>query len=494
MKSILTAVSVFILFATSAQKKTDPAKIFDAYVAASMPQWKVPGLSVAVVKNGQVILTKGYGVAEIGKPEPFTASTVAICASTTKAMTAVCMGMLVDERRVHWNDKVSDVYPALKLKDAQATAQITIRDLLTHNAGLGNGDLLRINRYSNDSIIYRMRFMEPAYSLRSSFIYQNLMYIVAGEVIHHLTGKSWEDFITERLFRPLGMRHTYALSSHIAPAEKRMALHYLSPDSVVQGIDYEQYGASAAGSVWSNAEDMSKWMLFLLDSTKTAGKPLLKPQTYTELFKPQVMGQTYPTAALVKHHWDTYGLGWFQHDYKGRILQYHTGSLPGATAIIGLVPEENFGVYVFGNLDHAELRHALMYKAIDLFCFNDNSRDYSKEFFTLYSGINASNKAQQAKTDSSRMLNTHPTLALKEYAGIYENELYGTATVNLKNDTLHLKMRGERQFILDHWHYDTFKGKANDSWVRPIMTQFSLNPVGKIEQFSMAGSVYKKKG
>lgn len=200
MKFLLPIVNLLFSLLTSAQKRTqknlDAAKIFDAYITASMPQWKVPGLSVAVVKGGNVFLLKGYGVADINKGEPVTTTTAAICASTTKAMTAVCMAMLVDEGKVSWNDKVSDVYPALKLKDPQMTAQITIRDLFTHNAGLGNGDVLWINRYPIDSIIYRMRFMEPAYSLRSSFIYQNLMYIVAGEVIHKLSGKPWQDFIT----------------------------------------------------------------------------------------------------------------------------------------------------------------------------------------------------------------------------------------------------------------------------------------------------------
>lgn len=497
MRPLLTVFAAVLTFALQAQKKLqksfDPVSKFDEYVSASMPQWKVPGLSVAVVQGGRVVFQKGFGVAELGKTEPFTRSTLAVCASTTKAMTAVCMGMLVDEGKVRWDDKVSDVYPALKLKDPEATAQITVKDLFTHNTGLGNADLLWVNRYSTDSIIRQMRYIEPAYSLRSSFIYQNLMYIVAGEVIHKISGKTWEDFITERLFKPLNMHHTHALFSRLQPSEKRITPHFMYPDSTVHPIFYSAYEVGAAGGVWSTAEDVSKWMLFLLDSTKVTGKALLKPETYAELFKPQVMGEPYPTAAIVRHHWDTYGLGWFQHDYKGKMLQYHTGSLDGATAIVGLLPEENFGVYVFENLDHAELRHALLYKAIDLFCFNDDSRDYSKEMFALYNGFAAQRKAALRKLDSSRVANTHPTLSFKEYTGRYENETYGPVTVTLEKDSLRMQFPGELRFVLNHWHYDTFKAQPQYNWWDPFIAQFSLNPRGKVDNLNLDGIVYRKK-
>lgn len=493
LKILLPAFLFLLCLAAPAQKKTDPVKIFDAYVSASMPQWKIPGLSIAIVKNGKVVLQKGYGETEKGTGQPFTASTVAVCASTTKAMTAVCMALLVDDGKVSWDDKVSAVFPAFQLKDVNASSQITIRELFTHNTGLGNADLLWVNRYSNDSVIRQMRYIEPAYPLRSSFIYQNLMYLVAGEVIHHLSGKTWQDFITERLFKPLGMKHTYALFSRIAPEEKRITPHFIYPDSVVRAIHYPPYEVGAAGGVWSTAEDMSKWMLFMLDSTKIAGSAMLKAQTYSELFKPQVMGSPYPTAALIRHHWDTYGLGWFQHDYKGRILQYHTGSLDGATAITGLVPEEGFGIYIFGNLDHAELRHALLYKAIDLFCFNDNARDYSKEFFTLYGGFAAAARAEAAKADSGRVAGTHPSIALKEYAGHYENEIYGRLTVLLEKDSLLLSTPGDLRFRLGHWHYDTFKAQANYNWWLPELLQFFLTTGGKIGSLNFWGNVYKRK-
>lgn len=471
----------------------DKASLFNQYISAAMPLWKIPGMSVVVVKDGKVAFTKGYGVAQLGKGEAFTPNTASICASTTKAMTAVCMAMLVDEGKVKWSDKVADVYPALKLKDAYANSEVTIKDLFTHNAGLGNGDFLWELRYNTDEIIRRMRYIEPSYSMRSSFEYQNLMYIVAGEVIHALSGKSWEDFITERLFKPLSMNRTYALYSRLDKSQPHIATHLLSPDSVVQRIDYPLSNIGAPGGVWSTAEDMGKWLLFLLDSTKLNGKALLKPETYAQLFRPQALADGYTTQAVVKPHWNTYGLGWFQHDYRGGMLQYHTGSLPGAVAIAALIPEQQFGIYIFENLDHAELRHALVYKAIDLWCFGDNSRDWSKELFTLYADLHKKDEARKDERKKQRVTSTKPSLQLTAYTGSYESELYGPVTVSLVKDSLQLQFPGDNLVRLSHWHYDTFLGKSNNAWEGDWWMQFFLNRDGKVGELNVDGIVYKKK-
>lgn len=328
--------------------------------------------------------------------------------------------------------------------------------------------------------------------MRASFEYQNLMYIVAGEVIHTVSGKTWEDFITERLFKPLGMNRTYALFSRLDKTQPHIATHFLSPDSVAQPINYLGYDIGAPGSVWSTAEDMGKWLLFLLDSTRLNGKALLKPGTYAELFRPQALADGYPTQAIVKPHWNTYGLGWFQHDYRGEMLQYHTGSLSGAVAIAALIPEQHFGVYVFENLDHAELRHALMYKAIDLWCFGDNSRDWSKELFALYADLYKKGEAKKEERKKQRVLATKPSLLLTNYTGTYENELYGKVAVSLVNDSLRLEFQGDKIVRLAHWHYDTFLGKSNNWWEGDWWAQFFLNRDGKVEELNADGIIYKR--
>ncbi|MCU0393845.1 MAG: beta-lactamase family protein, partial [Thermoflexibacter sp.] len=202
------------------------ATIFDKYIQEGLAMWQTPGLSVVVVKNGEIVLKKGYGVQNIADNVPYTTSTLSTCASTTKAMTAVCMSMLIDEGKIKWTDKVSDILTEFKLSNPYVTEEITVKDLFTHNTGLGNADLLWVFGYSREEILKRMSYVPMAYSLRSSFVYQNLMYITAGEVIRKVSGKSWEDFVMERLFTPLGMTNTYASYSKIPATAAKTSSHH----------------------------------------------------------------------------------------------------------------------------------------------------------------------------------------------------------------------------------------------------------------------------
>lgn len=483
----------------SAQKtsKATVANQFDAYIQNAMQLWKTPGLSIVVVKDNHVVFKKGYGVRDIGKQDAFDTSTISICASTTKAMTAVCMGMLVDEGKINWDDKVSDVYPALKLYDNYANNEITVKDLFTHNTGLGNGDLLWVFDYSMDTIIHQMRYMKPAYSFRSSFIYQNLMYMVAGEVIHEVSGKPWDEFIKERLFQPLGMTNTYASYKKSSGVSNRITPHFMYEDSAIKTIPYiDSKTVDAAGGVWSSAEDINKWMLFMLDSAKVNGKRLLKPETYAQLFTPQAMvskNEFYPTQELTHPHWTTYALGWFQEDYKGKMVQFHTGSLDGAVAIIGLIPDEHFGVYIFANMDHTEIRHALMYKAMDTWVFNDNKNDWSKDLYKLYVDRAANAKKEDKEQDAKRILNTKPSLELSAYTGMYTNEIYGDAKIVLHGDSLVLQFPNNVNLFLSHWHYDTFLAKFERDWYGKDLLQFNINTEAKAGGFSFSGIDYNKK-
>ncbi|HWB25861.1 MAG TPA: serine hydrolase [Chitinophagaceae bacterium] len=499
MRKYIIAALTLICLKGIAQKKLplNNSDVFDRYVDSALQLWKTPGLSVAVVKDGSVVFKKGYGVTELGKPAPFTTSTLSMCASTTKAMTAVCMGMLVDEGKISWSDKVSDVYPALKLYDNYANSEMTVLDLFTHNTGLGNADWLWVEGYPLDTIINKMRLIKPAYSFRSSFIYQNLMYMIAGEVIRKVSGKPWDEFIKERLFTPLGMVHTYPNYAASVNEPSHITPHFMYDDSVVKPIQYiETKGIDAAGGVWSCADDINKWLLCLLDSTKINGTRLLKPETYTMLFTPHSMvtpEEFYPTARLTKPHWTTYGLGWFQEDYRGKMVNFHTGSLDGAVAICGLINDEHFGIYIFSNRDHTELRHALMYKAMDLWVFNDNSNDWSAKMFAMYKALNDTARKHEKDFEAKRVLNTQPSLGLKEYAGTYSNELYGDAWVKLEGDSLTLSFPNNINVKLSHWHYNTFLGKFDYQWYGKDWLTFNIDVNGKVSSFNFMGMTYGKK-
>lgn len=506
-KSIISLLSlllvVFFSFAQNKGTKETPLQaaqlpsIFDKYIQEGITTWKTTGLSVVVVKNGEVVLKKGYGVQHSTEKTPYTTATLSTCASTTKAMTAVCMSMLVDEGKVKWTDKVSDILTEFKLSDPFVTEQITIKDLFTHNTGLGNADLLWVFGYSRAEILKRMPSIPLSYSLRSSFIYQNLMYITAGEVIRKVSGKTWEDFMTERLFKPLGMTNTYASYSTIPASAAKATPHYKDKDDngAIKPIPYlYSDNIGATGGVWSCADDMSKWLKFLQDSTKVNGNRLLKAETFANLFKPHslISGEFYPTTRLTKPNWTTYGLGWFQHDYRGKMIQFHTGSLAGLVAIAGMIPDEKIAIYVFGNLDHSEIRHALVYKAFDLWVFNDNKNDWSNDFFKLYQDIETKANQSEASELSKRVPNTKSSLPLASYVGTFTNETYGKAAIELKDNALLLKFPNQIYYALQHWHYDTFLGNCLHWWMGKAMIPFALDTEGKVSGFSLYGINYSK--
>lgn len=473
-----------------------PAAVFEAFVQHELARWQTPGLSVAVVKDGQIVFNKGYGLRELGKPDLFETNTLAEAASTTKAMTALCMALLVEEGKVRWTDKVAAVYPDFELFDPYLTKEITVRDLFTHNAGLGNADFLWYgNTLSQDEIVRKLRYLKPAYSLRGSYTYQNIMYLVAGKVIEKLSGQTWENFMVDRIFKPLGMNRSFPSFAYAQTASNRTSQHFAIQDTVhvipLASVDR----IPPAGAVWTCADDMAKWMLFLLDSTKVRqGKRLIQPASFAELFKPQAIIPSemfYPTAQLTKPNWTTYGLGWFQQDYRGKMIQFHTGSIDGAVALVGLIPDAHVGICVFANLDHAELRHALLYTALDLWAFGDNKRDWGTEIFDLYKKSRDEAKQKELEKASKKVLGTKPSLSLAGYAGNYADPLYGRAKVEYKNNVLRLTIN-ELNLYLEHWHYDTFKGHYEQRWVGNEWVQFSLDADGKVSAMTLPNMRFQK--
>lgn len=462
---------------------------FEAYITKGMKDWEIPGLAVTVVKDGKVLLAKGYGVRELGKPDPVNAQTLFACASTTKAMVAACMGMLVDEGKVNWDDAVYKHLPEFQLYDPYVTRELRIRDLFIHNSGVGNADFLwSVMNISTEEVMHRMRNVEPSYSLRSGFIYQNIFYVAAGEIIKKLSGKPWHQFISERIFQPLSMNHTVPLLREVKDVNQTKP-HYKIEGTitVIEHTSADQVGA--AGSVWSCAEDISKWVLCMLDSSKYAGGRLLSAKTWAEIFKPQTLvpaTQFYPTAQLTKPNWTTYGLGWFQHDYKGKKVNFHTGSLAGAIAMNAQLPEEKLGIYIFGNYDHAELRHALIYKAFDLFALGGN-RDWNAELLILYKNIAAGNEKKQRDFEAQRVLNTTPTLSLEAYAGKYIHPLYGELIITTENGQLRAEGNNFIKATLEHWHYDIFRGWFDKKWYGKGNLTFILGTDGKIAKANFAG-------
>ncbi|MFD2569165.1 serine hydrolase [Spirosoma soli] len=504
MKSLLSCLwllvcSVQLLFSQSRKPvSADPVARYDAYVQQAVNDWKVPGLTVTVVKGGKVLLKKGYGVREVGKADAVNTQTLFAMASTTKAMTAACLGMLVDEGKLRWDDPVTDYLPDFQLYDPAVTRELRVRDLLIHNTGVGNADFLWASmQISSDEILRRIRLVKPTYSFRSSFIYQNIMYLAAGKVVEKVSGMPWERFMRTRIFEPLGMRRTQALFREVTDLNRAKPHVEISDTIRVMNSPTEEGLVDAigpAGSVWSCPDDLTAWMQCMIDSGRYDGKRLLKPITWAELFKPQTIvtdAQFYPTQQLTHPSWKTYGLGWFQHDYRGQRVNFHTGSLTGMVAIHGQLPSHKLAVYVQSNLDHAELRHALMYRAFDEFALGVN-HDWSAEFRQLYGGFRQQAKTAERRVDSARVMNTKPTLPITAYIGSYADPLYGKVEVTMQEGKLRLSLNSVLTGRLDHWHYDTFRLTYDQFWNGADPVTFSLDAQGKVAKLRWGGAELMK--
>lgn len=479
----------------SAQQARFNARDFDRYVQEAVSDWEVPGLAVAVVRGDELLFEKGYGVLELGEERATDAHTLFAIGSTTKAMTAASIAMLADEGKLKLDDRVTDHLPWFRLKDPYVTREVRVRDLLTHNAGLGNADFLWYEQdRSTQDIVRALRWVEPAYSFRDGFIYQNIMYATAGEVIEAVSGLSWGEFIRRRILEPLEMDATVTTLAETTSLENVGRPHYRI-DGTIEVIENASVDpVAAAGSIWSSVHDMSKWLRFLLAGGVTPdGERLLSEAAYAELFEPRSfvgLDSFYPTARLTKPRWRTYGLGWFQADYEGRAVDFHTGSIDGMVAIAGLIRDEGIGVYVLGNLDHAEVRHALMYRVFDLFD-PDEPRDWSTDLKAMYDDLASQGQAAATTAREARVEDTRPSLPLGQYAGTYADPLFGTVEVELANGKLSVAY-GHQQARLEHWHFDTFEGAWEARWRGRPRWQFEVGPQGTIDAVRMGAARFTR--
>jgi CubicO group peptidase (beta-lactamase class C family) len=492
---------ITLLVATAALATTAAAQrpdwdAFDRWVSQGVADWQVPGLAVAVVKDDSVVFSRGYGLQRRGGAARVDDHTRFAIGSTTKAMTALALLMLQDEGKVRLDDPVVRYLPTLQLSDPVMTRELTVRDLLTHHTGLPGADLLWSGGdYSTAEVIRRMRFLRPATSFRNSYHYQNVQYAMAGEVVRAVAGIPWERFVAERIHRPLGMGETVSLLSQLAGAPNVAAPHMIL-DGVVTPIENRSVDpVAAAGSVWSSVHDMAKWMRFVLDSGRVGGRRLVSEAGFTDWLSAQVVvpqPDFYPTRTLTRPHHVNYGLGWFLHDYRGKSVAMHTGSIDGQIAIIGLVPDQRLGVYVLGNLDHAELRHAILHRVLDLYA-GGAMRDWSAEFRKLYGGLEEQGKAAEARRMAAQVKGTRPSLDLARYAGTYADSLYGDVTVEHRDGRLRVAFGKGFTGWLSHFHYDTFLVRWDDKRAGQGMLTFVLNAAGQPAAIELLGTRFARR-
>lgn len=481
-----------------AAQAADPVVTFDALAARARVDWGVPGMAVALVKDGKVLLAKGYGVREQGRPETVDADTLFAAGSTTKAMTVVAIATLVDEGKLGWDDPVRKYIPELRFGDGHLSDSLTVRDLLTHHTGMQNTDYLwATGDQSWKQILAKLPLISPKAPERSRFEYQNVMYGIAGDLVGRVAGMPWEEVVRRRVFGPLGMTNARALTSEVAATGNHVAPH-TREDGVLRHAMDQVDPLAAAGAVWVSANDETKWLRFLLDPKSARGadgKPLISDASAQEMFRPQVViqpdGGFYPTAEKTRPHWTTYGLAWFQQDYRGRKIDFHTGSVDGLVAIVGLARDQSFGVAVLANLDHAELRHALMLSAFDLFLDGSVSRDWNGELRAMYDGIRMKGDEQTVAEEAKRVKDAPPSHPLAAYAGRYTDPLYGDARIEADGDALVLRA-GAYTARAVPWNFETFRAAWEPKLYGKSWLTFEQASDGTITAVKIDGTRYAR--
>ena len=491
MKTILTAIILFTFTAATAQPLP---KDFDQYIEKVLKTFKVPGASVAIVKDGKVILAKGYGVKTIGTNDKVDSKTNFSIASNTKAFVGTSLGILVDEGKIKWNDRVVDYLPWFQLSDPYVTREMRVIDLLVHRSGLGlgAGDLLiwPTNTYKQKDIVKRYKNIPLATSFRSTYAYDNILYLIAGELIEAVSGMTWDAFVRTRIFSTLGMNGS-ALTFSEAVKRGNSATPHAEINGVVRPVAASDSDkTNPAATVNTNAEDIAKWMMCQLDSGKRAdGSVLFTPaitRTMWSVVTPLPVSKVAKELAPLQPNFAGYGAGFSMRDYRGKKLVSHTGGLSGFVSLVAMIPELRVGVAVFTNQEETGAFYSIGWKVLDQY-LNANY-DWLSAYNTLKMRNDSINNAADAKTLSLRDSLSKPSLPLEKYTGRYNDVWYGDMTIEMKEGKLFLQMLPTPSLggYLEHYQYNTFIARWSDPEMRAdAFITFSLNPDGSIEQAKM---------
>lgn len=461
--------SILLFYTVKAQA---PFANFDSYIENGMKAWQIPGMSVAVVKNGKVIYAKGYGVKEINKTEKVDENTLFGIGSNTKAFTSTALTWLEYERKINLNDKVQRFFPTFQMEDTFATKEMSYRDLLCHRLGIPTwyGDFTHWgSKYSKQELIQKMRYIPAAYSFRTRFGYCNVSYMLAGEVIPKIYGgKTWEDVMRERFFVPLKMSRTCTSTDELAALGNVATPHTLWRKQVTtlpwRNID----NVAACGSINSSAVDMSHWLIAQMDSGRLDGKAIIPWRAIEQTHIPQIVlpAMPYKNPIFPASHFSAYGLGWFLKDYCGKMLIYHSGAVDGMVSMTAMLPEENFGIVILTNHDTHNFISALMYQALDA-QLKLPYKDWHQFFMDAYKKEKEENRSKEI--DEQRDINTRPSLELAKYAGYYFHPHYGQMTIRYQNGELIVLPSGHPNTTgkLMAWNGDMFVCEWTDKvWDR----------------------------
>jgi CubicO group peptidase (beta-lactamase class C family) len=503
-KASLAGLLCCLLYA-SASTFAAPPRDLDAYAERALQTFGAPGMAIGII-DGDRIVARGYGIRRIGDRQRVDEHTLFPIGSNTKSFTAAALAILIEEGKLGWEDRVVDRLPGFRLYDAYATQELTVRDLLVHRSGLGlgAGDLLFFppTSFTREQIVQRLRYIKPATSFRSGYAYDNVLYLVAGELVRHVSGQSWESFVEQRILAPIGMSDS-AASGATARAELRAGLHGRF-DGPMRGlgtlvpIELEttvgNYGP--AGSIQASATDMARWLQVQLDhgAVKSRNTRIFSEANAREMWTPvTLMPIDTPSAPLAEtaKNFSAYALGWEVSDYRGHKILTHGGGVEGGLSVTALIPERHVGFAVMINSEDGGARVAMLYRLLDHY-LGYPTKDWIGPVKQAREQrfANALELLKQQPVESAPAAGaqrTGPSLALSGYAGVYRDPWYGT--IRIEGDDSSLRIRFDHspgmEGALEHVRHDTFRTRWTSRRIEDAYVTFSLRPDGAIDQMKM---------
>jgi CubicO group peptidase (beta-lactamase class C family) len=478
-----------------------PPKDFDTRVESLRTKIGVPGMAVAIVENGETTLASGYGVTELGGTTKVDADTIFPTGSTGKAFTVAALATLVDAGKIGWDDKVIDHLPGFQMYDPWVTREMTIRDLLVHRSGLGlgAGDLLFVPRgsISRAEAVKRLRYIKPATSFRSGYAYDNILYMVAGQLIEEVSGKTWEDYVREHVLVPAGMANStsdndrrFATANRAFPhARTSGRVRGTGPLQKLNERDELGRAAAPAGGLAVSANDMSKWLVLQLAHGKLPnGGTLFSEAAHAEMWKPEVLqpiSRRSETLKLTEPMFDAYALGWDVNDYRGAKVVSHGGAVLGFQTIVALLPDKNVGFAIEINSEDGEILLGLMYELLDHY-LGYEPNDWPDKFST-YKRDRLAGAMKALEAPEAKAAKVGPSLALERYAGTYADPWYGNIEVALQGKSLTIDFKSTPRMggKLEHWQYDTFITRFEDKTIEAAYVTFGLDADGRVERVTM---------
>ncbi len=485
MKSLFLALHVSFLTSIAAAQLPE----LDAYIEKARKDFDCPGIAVAIVKDGKVLMTKGYGVRTLGKPEPVDENTMFDTASLSKSFTAAAIATLVDEGKMRWDDPVRRYLPELEFPDAYRNANVTIRDLLAHRVGLEPANfMMRFTKYPTAEVLRRIRFTKERDPFRTSLTYSNIGYAAVGEAAAIAAKMPFADLVRTRLIEPLGMRDSTVGVQHDVSANHADGHTYIDEKQVPIRAN-KAMSVLPANAVNSTAKDMAKWLLFHLGNGTWEDRRILSAAAMQEMREPQMIIATTKEmrAARGVHYFGAYGLGWQVMDFRGRPMFWHSGNANGMPSYMAILPEQKIGLCVMINTWGAPLLHgALATRILDTLLGNP-LQDSAGE------GLKANRASierlleERDELEKARVRDSKPSRPIEAYAGTYEDELHGTMVLTHADGKLTLKFAKGNTADVEHWHYDTFRVRWHDrvyEWADTFAV-FALDAKGTPKSFEM---------